>query len=55
MQDVLLALAVGVITGFVFTFFKLPIPAPNVLPGVVAIVGVYGGGKLFEVVSKLIM
>ncbi|GAB7012062.1 hypothetical protein JCM18549_03330 [Halolamina salina] len=40
---VVAALAVGIITGALFTFLRLPIPAPPALPGVVAIVGIYVG------------
>ncbi|WP_049981967.1 XapX domain-containing protein [Halolamina rubra] len=40
---VIAALAVGIVTGALFTFLRLPIPAPPALPGVVAIVGIYVG------------
>lgn len=52
MTESLIALAVGIVTGFIFTLFKLPVPAPGVLPGVVGIVGVYAGSKLFEYLSS---
>ncbi|WP_371186531.1 XapX domain-containing protein [Thalassotalea maritima] len=43
-QEVLLALLAGFIVGVLFSFLKLPIPAPPVLSGVMGIVGVYLGG-----------
>jgi XapX domain-containing protein len=54
MSEVLLALFVGVATGLIFSFFKLPLPAPSVLPGVVGIVGIYVGSLLFSWVAKLL-
>ncbi len=44
MNEVLLAMAAGFIVGLLFSFLKLPIPAPPVLSGVMGIVGVYLGG-----------
>ncbi len=41
--QVLLALVVGVILGFIFIKLELPIPAPPVLAGVVGIVGIWLG------------
>ena len=54
MNDVFLALLAGLATGIVFSFIKLPLPAPPVLPGVVGIVGVYLGGQLFHYVAGLL-
>ncbi|MBI2121857.1 MAG: DUF1427 family protein [Candidatus Sungbacteria bacterium] len=42
------SLATGFITGLVFAFFRLPIPAPGVLAGVVGIVGIYLGYVLIS-------
>ena len=39
----LLAMAAGFIVGVLFSFLKLPIPAPPVLSGVMGIVGLSGG------------
>lgn len=39
----LLCFMSGSILGLVFTFFKLPLPAPPVLPGVIGIFGVWFG------------
>ncbi len=44
----LLALLAGAICGLVFSLLKLPIPAPPMLPGVMGVVGVYVGGRLYE-------
>ncbi len=51
------ALGVGIIVGLIFGLLKLPYPAPSVLPGVMAVVGVYLGGgvlapKLLELFNK---
>ncbi|WP_101297974.1 XapX domain-containing protein [Halegenticoccus soli] len=43
-----LALATGLITGAVFRFLEVPIPAPPNLAGVMGIVGIYLGYKLVE-------
>lgn len=43
MNEVLLAMVAGFIVGLLFSFLKLPIPAPPVLSGVMGIVGVYLG------------
>lgn len=40
---VVAALAVGITTGALFTFLRLPLPAPPELPGIVAILGIYVG------------
>lgn len=45
-MNILLALMTGMITGFIFTFFKLPAPAPQVWAGVVSIAGVLAGSQL---------
>lgn len=48
MREALLALATGVMVGALFSFFKLPIPAPPALPGLAGIVGIYIGFKLIN-------
>ena len=56
MNEVLLAMAVGFIVGLLFSFLKLPIPAPPVLSGVMGIVGVYlGAGILLDTHSLLLL
>ncbi len=43
-MDILIkALLTGLLTGIVFAFFKLPIPAPTALAGVLGVVGIYVG------------
>lgn len=39
----LLALLVGFAVGILTTLLKLPLPAPNALPGITGIVGIYLG------------
>lgn len=52
MKEILLALLAGVLIGMIFKVIRLPILAPPVLAGVVAIFGVwlgaYGLGFLVE-------
>jgi XapX domain-containing protein len=44
----LLALVTGLVTGAVFKFLHVPIPAPPELPGVMGILGIYVGYKLVQ-------
>jgi XapX domain-containing protein len=44
----LLALLTGFITGAVFSFAGVPIPAPPSIAGVLGIVGIYLGYKVVE-------
>ncbi|WP_184318125.1 XapX domain-containing protein [Geobacillus subterraneus] len=48
MKEVVLALITGMVVGFLFTLFRLPIPAPPALAGIAGIVGVYLGMRLFQ-------
>ena len=50
----ILALIVGIIVGFIFSLFKLPIPAPNAIEGVLGIIGIFIGYKLLEWIKHLI-
>lgn len=43
-----LALLTGIVTGGLFTFLGIPMPAPPKLPGVMGIVGIYLGYKVVE-------
>lgn len=52
MMDVILATFTGFIVGVIFSFLKLPIPAPPVLPGVMGIVGVYLGHEAYALLVK---
>ncbi|GAE92542.1 hypothetical protein JCM21714_1549 [Gracilibacillus boraciitolerans JCM 21714] len=47
-MQVLLALITGLVVGFLFALLKLPIPAPPALAGIMGIVGIYLGFRLFE-------
>ena len=51
MMLVILAVITGFLAGFIFAFFKLPIPAPPALEGVMGIVGIYLGFKAFQWLS----
>lgn len=53
MKEVILSIIAGLAVGFLFKAFKLPLPAPPVLSGVMGIVGVYLGGRLFETIANL--
>jgi XapX domain-containing protein len=44
----LLALLTGLVTGALFKFLQIPIPAPPSLAGLMGIVGIYLGYKLVE-------
>ncbi|GKU83698.1 XapX domain-containing protein [Niallia sp. NCCP-28] len=48
MKLIILALCTGFLTGFIFALLKLPIPAPGALPGIVGIIGIYAGFKVYE-------
>ncbi|WP_017756643.1 XapX domain-containing protein [Calidifontibacillus oryziterrae] len=52
MKEVLLSLVTGAIVGFLFAFLRLPIPAPPALAGIVGIVGIYLGFKLFQILFQ---
>lgn len=43
MKEILLSSGVGFAVGALCTFLRVPIPAPNVLPGVLTIVFMYVG------------
>ena len=43
LEQSLYAVATGAIVGALFTWLKLPIPAPPALPGILGIVGMYLG------------
>ena len=46
------SLGTGLIVGLLFTAFKLPLPAPPVLAGVMGIVGIWGGSKLWPFLEQ---
>ncbi len=49
MRESFLALFTGLLVGAIFSFFKLPIPAPPALPGIAGIVGIYLGFKIINI------
>ncbi|KMJ59223.1 XapX domain-containing protein [Bacillus sp. LL01] len=53
MKESLLALATGMVVGFLFALFRLPIPAPPVFSGIVGIVGIYLGYRLFTWIAPI--
>ena len=48
MNDAILALLTGALTGATFKLIDVPIPAPPEIPGILGIVGIYLGYKLIE-------
>lgn len=46
-----LALLTGLLAGATFAFFRVPIPAPPTLSGLLGIVGIYIGFKLIDASS----
>ena len=48
LQMTVLALLTGLLTGALFRFVQIPIPAPPELPGLMGIVGIYLGYKLID-------
>lgn len=57
MKIALLSIVTGLVVGLVFRLMKLPLPAPNVLAGVLGIVGIFLGGvmgdKLIDFFTKI--
>ncbi|WP_290814648.1 XapX domain-containing protein [Halovivax sp.] len=47
-QLAVLALLTGLLTGALFRFLTIPIPAPPELPGLLGIVGIYVGYKIVD-------
>lgn len=41
----------GLFVGLLFTALKLPLPAPQVMAGVLGIVGIWAGGKLWPILA----
>jgi len=46
MTTALLSLLTGMILGAIFALFKLPIPAPATIAGILGILGIYLGFKI---------
>lgn len=47
-QLTVLALLTGLVTGALFRFLNVPIPAPPELPGIMGIIGIYVGYKVID-------
>lgn len=52
MMVALASFGTGLAVGLLFTALKLPLPAPPVLAGVLGIVGIWAGGKLWPVLVE---
>ncbi len=50
---ILISLLTGFIVGLLFTALKLPLPAPNALAGVMAILGIYLGHQAWLYLVKV--
>lgn len=48
MKEIILSTLTGTVCGVVFALFKLPVPAPPVISGLMGIVGIYIGYKLIN-------
>ncbi|MDO7789194.1 XapX domain-containing protein [Desulforamulus aquiferis] len=46
MKEIILSTATGVAVGLIFAILKLPVPAPQTMPGVMGIVGIFIGYML---------
>lgn len=47
-QITVLALLTGLLTGALFRFLNVPIPAPPELPGIMGIIGIFLGYKVVD-------
>lgn len=54
MKEIFLALLTEVVCGLVFRAVNLPIPAPPVLSGIVGIVEIFIGYKVFDVAVNIL-
>jgi XapX domain-containing protein len=50
MKEMILSLMTGIACGAVFAFFKLPIPAPTIIPGLLGILGIFLGYRLIGII-----
>jgi XapX domain-containing protein len=46
MKEIVLSLITGAVCGAVFAAFKLPVPAPPVISGLIGILGLWVGYKI---------
>lgn len=52
MAEILKSIAVGLTVGIIFSLFRLPIPAPSVLGGVLGVVSIYVGMVIVRLIIK---
>ncbi|MCZ8518159.1 MULTISPECIES: XapX domain-containing protein [Paenibacillus] len=45
-MEAIFSLLAGILVGVLFTFIRLPLPAPVTLAGVLGVAGVYLGGRI---------
>ncbi|MBB3213200.1 XapX domain-containing protein [Herbaspirillum sp. Sphag1AN] len=51
-MQTILALGAGLSVGVLFSWLRLPLPAPPTLTGIVGAFGVFLGSVLFQLLSK---
>jgi XapX domain-containing protein len=49
MIELLICLVVGLVIGAVFGLFKLPLPVPHGLGGVIGLIGMFIGGQIVKI------
>jgi XapX domain-containing protein len=49
MMEILICLAVGLVIGAIFSLFKLPLPVPHGLGGVIGLIGMFAGGHIVAI------
>ncbi len=54
-RNEIVALIVGLVTGTLYSFLNLPIPAPNVLGGICAIIFTYIGYLIVQIIRKAVV
>ena len=52
MKEMVLSLITGTVCGATFALFKLPVPAPTVIPGLLGILGIFLGYQLTGIMFK---
>lgn len=52
MKDIMIALFAGLIIGAIFKFFKLPVPVPHGIGGIVGIIGMFIGSEIVTYISN---
>ena len=50
MKEMVLSLITGALCGSAFAFFKLPVPAPTVIPGLLGILGIFLGYQIVDTI-----